>query len=222
DAWRAFLLLLARSPESIRADGGITRVWTTMAGRHVELREIDYAEVLRERVDGEAALWERVIANCLQGATFELDEEQIRQLLEIAADIDRLSELMDAVEARAGAERGLEMKSAALLRMLRDIVEAVSKSDPQRLEPVLHNMAGAVGQLSPETLMGLLAERGDHDEGPRLMNAVMSRMTDRTIARFVARNVIAETTATDRLDEVYQTLVRDDEERPRLLALARE
>jgi len=222
DAWRAFLLLLARSPESIRADGGITRVWTTMAGRHVELREIDYAEVLRERVDGEAALWERVIANCLQGATFELDEEQIRQLLEIAADIDRLSELMAAVEARAGAERGLEMKSAALLRMLRDIVEAVSKSDPQRLEPVLRNMAGAVGQLSPETLMGLLAERGDHDEGPRLMNAVMSRMTDRTIARFVARNVIAETTATDRLAEVFQTLVRDGEERPRLLALARE
>ena len=42
EAWRTFLLLLGRTPESVRADGGIARVWTTLAGRHVELREIDY------------------------------------------------------------------------------------------------------------------------------------------------------------------------------------
>ena len=53
EAWRTFLLLLGRSPESVRSDGGIARVWTTMAGRHVELREIDYAEVLRERAGGD-------------------------------------------------------------------------------------------------------------------------------------------------------------------------
>ena len=53
EAWRTFLLLLGRTPESVRTDGGIARVWTTMAGRHVELREIDYAEVLRERAGGE-------------------------------------------------------------------------------------------------------------------------------------------------------------------------
>ena len=46
-----------------------------MAGRHVELREIDYAEVLRERTGGEAAVWDKIIANCLQGGAFELDEE---------------------------------------------------------------------------------------------------------------------------------------------------
>ena len=53
EAWRTFLLLLGRTPESVRADGGIARVWATMAGRHVELREIDYAEVLRERAGGD-------------------------------------------------------------------------------------------------------------------------------------------------------------------------
>src|SRR5262245_42428082 len=41
EAWRSFLLLLGRSIESIRAEGGITRLWTTMAGRHGELREIE-------------------------------------------------------------------------------------------------------------------------------------------------------------------------------------
>src|SRR5207244_1317457 len=43
DAWRQFLMMLARAPEDIRGEGGISRVWMTMAGRHVELREIDYA-----------------------------------------------------------------------------------------------------------------------------------------------------------------------------------
>ena len=42
--------------------------------------------------------------------------------------------------------------------MLRGIVEAVSKSEPERLEPVLRNMAGAVGQLSPDTLLELLSQ----------------------------------------------------------------
>ena len=221
EAWRTFLLLLARTPESIRTEGGIARVWTTMAGRHVQLREIDYAEVLRERAGGEAAVWDQVIANCLQGASFELDESAIRELLGIASDAEKLTDLMAALETKAGAEGGIGAKTAALMHMLRGIVEAVSKSDPERLEPVLRNMATAVGQLSPEMLMGLLSDRGS-DDGPRLMNAVVSRMSDGTIARFVARNVVAESSPTDRLAQAFQTLVRDGEERERLLTLARE
>src|SRR5262245_19060040 len=42
DAWRNFLRLMGRSKDEIRAEGGIARVWTTMAGRHIELTEIDY------------------------------------------------------------------------------------------------------------------------------------------------------------------------------------
>src|SRR5207244_11261035 len=104
--------------------------------------------------------------------------------------------------------------------MLRGIVDTVSKSQPDHLEPVLRNMASAVGQLSPEMLMGLMSHRSDAEEGPRLMNAVVSRMTDGTIAKFVARNVAAESTAVDRLAKAFQTLVRDGEQRERLLALA--
>src|SRR4029453_5892185 len=83
---RSFLLLLGRTPETIRTEGGIARVWTTMAGRHVQIREIDYAEVLRERAGGEVAVWDQVIANCLQGTSFDLDEKAVRELLGIASD----------------------------------------------------------------------------------------------------------------------------------------
>jgi hypothetical protein len=222
DAWRAFLLLLGRSPESVRADGGIARVWTTMAGRHVELREIDYAEVLRERSGGESAVWDRVIANCLQGSAFDLDEEGIKELLGIAFDSDRLATLMTTLEERGEGSGGIDAKTVAMMRMLRSIVDVVSKNDPDRLEPVLRNMASAVGQVSPEMMLGLLHQPQQEDEGPRLMQAVVSRMTDHTIARFVSKHVIAESSSTDRLALAFHSLVREPDQQQRLLALARE
>ena len=220
EAWRTFLVLLGRSPESVRTDGGIARVWTTMAGRHVELREIDYAEVLRERAGGETAVWDRVIANCLQGSSFELDEDGIRELLGIAIDSDQLTALMTSLEERAEGG-GIGAKTAALMQMLRGIVDVVSKKDPDKLEPVLRNMALAVGGVSPEVMLGLLHQPHD-DEGPRLMQAVVNRMTDQTIARFVSRHVIAESAPTDRLALAFQSLVREPEQQQRMLALARE
>lgn len=223
EGWRQFLLLLARDPQKVRADGGISRVWTATAHRHLTLREIDYAEVLKERKAGEAAVWDKVIANCLLGDAIELDEDAIREFLGIAGDASKLSELITELETRSDAGGGgLEKKTAAMLRMLRGIVEAVSKKTPERLDPVLHNMASAVGQLSPETLMGLLGAAGDVEEGPRLMKAVIGRMTESTIAGFVSRNVISQATPTDRLAQAFQTLVRDDEQKVRLLSLARE
>src|SRR5258708_3985068 len=45
EAWRMFLLLLGRTPESLRTDGGIARVWTTMAGRHLEIHDLHYASL---------------------------------------------------------------------------------------------------------------------------------------------------------------------------------
>jgi len=221
EAWRSFLLLLARTPESIRTDGGISRVWATMAGRHVELREIDYSEVLRERTGGESAVWDKVLANCLQGMAFDLDEAAVKELLGIAGDADRLADLMAAVEEGASDSGGVGAKTTALMRMLRGIIDAVSKADPDRLEPVLGNMASAVGRLSAEMLMGLLEQR-EVDEGPQLMKRGGQPHDRRRDSRFVARNVIEESTATDRLAVAFQSLVQDAEQRPRLLTLAHE
>ena len=130
-----------------------------MAGRHVELREIDYAEVLRERSGGEAAVWDQVITNCLQGSAFELDEAGVRELLGIAGDSERLADLMATLEASGDSAGGIGAKTAALMRMLRGIVDAVSKDDPERLEPVLRNMA--VGRRP------VLARHAARADGPR-------------------------------------------------------
>jgi hypothetical protein len=220
EAWRNFLLLLGRSPDGLRAEGGIARVWATTAGQHLELREIDYAQVLRDRAAGKAAIWDRVIANCLQGDTADLDDEAIRELLEVAGNSEQLAKLVTELEARASVEGGIGARAAAVLRMLQSIVALVSKGEPDHLEPVLRNMAGAVGHLAPDTVVDLLSRRGGTEEGPQLINAVVSRMTDKTIAQFVARNVMDTPTSTDRLAVAFQALVKDKEDRTRLLGLA--
>ncbi len=221
DAWRRFLLLLGRSQESLRTEGGIARVWATMAGRHIELREIDYAQVLKERSADHPATWEHIIASCLAGASFDLPEEAINELVALSDDPARLTELMRDLEGRAQAG-GMGARTAALLRMLREIVSTVSARDGERLETVLHNIAQAVGSLSPDTLVSLLSDESHAGNAPQVVSTVVSRMDEGTIARFVARSVIAEGGSTERLAQAFQALVRDPHERERLLALARE
>jgi hypothetical protein len=226
EAWRSFLLLLGRSPDAVRAEGGIARLWTTMAGRHVELREIDYAEVLRERLAGEAAVWEQVIANCLQGDRFEdLSDEILRGLVEAAGDGEKLADLIAALDAKGSeAGRGIGSRTAALMRLLQGIVDAVTQKDPDRLDSTMTNIATAVGRLTPEMMVSLLSQQqtpgAAAPDSAQLVDEVVSRMSEGTIAGFVARNALCEDAALERVAQAFHTLVRDSDQRERLLTLA--
>ena len=222
EAWRKFLLLVGRSPEGVRAEGGIARLWTTMAGRHVELREIDFAEVLRERERGAPAGWSQVIANCLHGDAFDIDEESARALLEAAGDSATLQELIGAVDtsARQGG-RGIGQRAAALIRLLQGIVDTVSSKAPDRLEPAMQNLASAIGRLSPEMMVSLLTHRGGARGGPpAVVDTVVSHMSEGVIVGFVARNALAADTSIERVAQAFHSLVPDGEHRERLLTLA--
>ena len=222
DAWRQFLMLLSRAPEGMRAEGGIARVWMTMAGRHVEIREIDYSEVLRERVGGIPAAWQAVVRNCLQGSGLEFDDESLQAFLGITDDMGGLTSLVTSFESRADASGvSVPEKTASMIRMLRGIIDAVSKNQPDRLDPMLADMAAAVSQLSPDMIMNLIEHGGGGEEGIRLMNTVVDRMNEGIVGRFVARNVIKEGTPSSRLAQAFQTLAPDDEQRERSLDVAR-
>jgi len=222
DSWLAFLRLIGKSPEAVRAEGGIARAWTTMAGRHIELREIDYGEVLRERKTGHSAAWDSIIKNCLEGmATF--DDSAMAELLAMAGSPERVAELMATIETAASG--GVSAKSAAVMRMIRGFIQAVSERQPEMLAPALGNVASAVGQLTPDMVIGVLTEDSLHagkTATERVMDAVLSHMPDKAIAGFVSRNVIAEGAATDRLAHAFQALVSDTTERERLLTLTRD
>jgi hypothetical protein len=219
EGWHSFLMLLGRSPAAVRAEGGIAQLWATTAGHSIELQEIDYAEVLRERDGGNSASWETIISHCVSGGAIALDDAALAELLGIAGDADRVVEIMTTVEDRT--EGGVETKAASLMRMIRGFVTTVSRNDADRVDPMLRNIASAVGELSPELLVGLLSDDANSGDEARVMDAIVSRMTDRTIAHFVSKNVIADGgTPTDRLAQAFQTLVRNPDDRHRLLNLA--
>lgn len=221
ESWRTLLLLLSRPPDEVRSDGGITHLWTTAGGPSIEIEEIDYAEVLREK-QGVAAAVDQIIAAALEGSRLELDDSGMRLLLEIVQDPARLQDLMAQIE-QATADRGADAHAAAFLALVRGLSQWLSRNDPGRLDAVIGEMGRAAGRLSAEAMLQLLEERrrgagGDLDAA----GAVLDRMSDESLAGFVATSVIKERGATERLAQAFQALVPDFERQRSLVALARD
>ena len=223
EAWRTFLLLLAQSSVDVQAQGGIARQWTSSGGQHLQIREVDYAEVLRAREAGIAARWESIIEHCLQGEAVEFDDETMQVLLEIAADPTRLSDLAAQINERA-ASAGVRMQSEALLRLLRHIADGVAVRTPDRIEPTLANIANACSRLSPDVLLELMTHRYETapESGLNVVDAMLTRMTDATVSQFVARSIVQQHGATERLAQAFQALVPEPDRRERVLGLARD
>jgi HEAT repeat protein len=225
-SWRALLLLLARAPEEVRSDGGIARLWAAAGGPSIEIQEIDYAEVLREK-QGVAVAIEKVIAAALAGPQVQLDAATMDTLVEIVSDPEKLDELMEQLEmAAAGDGTGsFDRKTAAFLSVLRGVAEHVAQHSPDRLAGVLQQLSQAAARLSAGGMTRLLATRDQPEAvagGVNVVTAVVDNMTDKSVAHFVAGNVIAERGATERLVHAFQALVPQLDRRRQLLALAEE
>jgi len=220
-AWRTFLLLLARTTEELLTEGGISRLWATTGGTHLQIREIDYAEVLRERKSGTDAAWNNIVANCLSGDAVDLDAETLRALLEIAGDAQRLSELTRRIDEDAAKEGGVRAQARSLVRLLRFMAKAAMVGSPERLDEILQNASQAAGSLSPDVMLELLTERYQA-AGTEMdvIGEVVDRMSDATIATFVAASVVTDRGATARLAQAFQALVPEEERRQSLVVLA--
>ena len=223
ESWRTLLLLLARAPEEVRADGGIRHLWATAGGPSIEIEEIDYAEVLREK-QGVAATAEEIIAAALAGRPLELDDSGMRLLLDIVQDPARLKELMAQIDEQS-AQHGATAQAAAFLTLLKGLTEYLSKTNPHKLEPIFGNMGRAAGDLSAEAMLKLLDLRnrpeamvGEVD----VARAVIDRMDDQALSHFVAGSIIKERGATERLAHAFQALAPDGERQRQLLSLAKE
>ncbi|HET9468317.1 MAG TPA: HEAT repeat domain-containing protein [Vicinamibacterales bacterium] len=219
EGWLPFLNILAKSFDEVRASGGFGRLWAATGQRHLEIQEIDYADILKERAGGQQSQWNDIIRACLN-LDSPLDEAALRELLEVCGNAERFSEFVLALEENG--ETSMGSKASALLRMLRGVVDLVSRTDPTKIEPLLKTLAQGFGTISPELLLELLStEEGRADKAADLVLQVASRMTDATLGGFVAKGVIAEGGATTRLAQAFQALVPDNERRPGLLEIAR-
>lgn len=219
-SWRTLLLLLARTPDEVRGDGGIAHLWATAGGPSLEIREIDYAEVLREKRGTDTSL-DAIIAAALDGAQLQLDDETIDRLLAILGDPDQLDALMAQLEV-AAKERGADARATAVIKMMQSIITRAQEKDPGELEGSLRQLGRVASRLSADDMLRLLAQREAHAEGGDAVGAVLNQLEDADVAKFVAGSVIAEHGATARLAHAFQALVPDIDRQRRLLAIAQE
>jgi hypothetical protein len=221
DSWRTLLLLLARTPEEVRADGGIAALWHTAGGPSLEIEEIDYAEVLREK-QGQAATIDQILAAALSGPQLQLDDSAMRALVDIVGDPAKLDELMAQLETVTSGQ-SIDVKTAAFLSVLKGLADYVARTTPEKLEGIFKQMGHAAGRLSADSMLALLEQREKPDAmvgNIDVVRAVADRMTDQSVAQFVAGSVVAERGATDRLAHAFQALVPEQDRQRQLLALA--
>src|SRR5204862_103921 len=82
-----------------------------------------------------------------------------------------------------------ESRAASFVRLMQGIVNAAMKRSPDALDTILRNMASAIGRLSPEMLVSLLSHAGEAtSEAASVINSVVAKMSEQTIAGFIARN----------------------------------
>jgi hypothetical protein len=222
--WHALLVLLGRPPDEIRDEGGIAAAWAATGRNHFEIREIDYAEVLRERAGGGPTEWDQIIGFCLQGEAGALDAAALTTLLNTLGDSARFGELVDRLQSTAAAgDPSISARAAALLHLVGQMLdESVRRSGEESKEGVLQTVADSTSVLTPEMLLAIIdyAQRPQTEQAV-VAAAVMDRIGDDTIVSFVAGNVTKEGGASERLAQALQLLVPDIDRKERLIDLAR-
>ena len=223
-SWRTLLLLLARAPEEVRADGGIGHLWATAGGPSIEIAEIDYAEVLREK-DGGAATIDDIIAAAIAGGPALEDDRTIEALVEAVSNPESARALLQQLERLTAAGAApIEQHTGAFLALLRALVSHVSREGPERLRTIFRQIGTAARYLSPAALIALLSGRTNPEAmagNVNVVNGLVENMPDEAIAGFVARALVQERGATERLAHAFQSLVPEYSRQRQLLALAR-
>jgi HEAT repeat protein len=223
DLWLKFLRLLATPPEEVRRQGGIARVWATTGGGPVEIREVDYAEVLKERESGDEASWDRILANCLQGDSIDLDDGVARLLKEMLGDPARLTDLARHLEDRTQQGGMARTPATALLAMLKGVLDHLAQAEPDQLDPAFDTLAVAASSFSPDVMMDLVAAGQQPDVAGgsgQLAGQILARLNDAHVVGFVAGSVVTARGATARLAEAFLALVPEPDRRQRVLGLA--
>lgn len=225
-AWHAFLVLISQAPADLRDEGGITRAWEAAGGGPLEVRQIDYGEVLRERAGSENSEWENILTAYLEGEQADLDDSMLSTLLEIANEPQRLAAFVDGIVERTEQEgRWLSKQKAQLAKLLQALAAFIQRSDPGQLDRVLRNLANSVPRMSAELVMSLFeapqptGEDGQ-PEGIDLASELRERVDESLVAKFVAQSVARDRAATARLAQAFQALVPDASQRDRVLDLA--
>ena len=228
--WHAFLSLLAKSAEDARALGGIANAWAATGSKAIALKEIDYADVLRERggISAEVATWARIIASFGDEEAAKADTP-MGAILTLARNPAKLAQFAHRLqeEGRAAGDDSAQQRRS-LLELMHGLANYAAERTPEELDGVLNRMAGAAAQMSPSMLLSLITDPPPMPPGgapgPRmdLAGELQARLTDEMISKFLVDNVMSDRGASNRLAAAFHTLVPDPERQQNILAAATE
>jgi HEAT repeat protein len=219
--WRQFLALLARPPEESRASGGLGRAWTTGGDPRIEIRAVDYAEMLRARPRGDRATWDSILAGCLEGANFTVDQDVADALAAVVDDPDSIEAVIAVVESRLPEGEAEGRRPAIVAALLRAVARYVEATEPERAAEILDALAGALFRLPVPTLAPLVSvSRSTSQPGlGRFMEGLVDRVPDPSIASIVAGEVRAGRSLSPQLADLLRHLSPDAGRRAAILGL---
>jgi hypothetical protein len=233
DGWHAFLTLLAKSPEDARAIGGVAKAWEETGNKSIVLKEIDYAEVLRERAgSSEGATWDRIMTALKEEADdkpggAERGGNSMQSMMALAEDPERLAQFAQRLQdvGKASGDDSLQQRKS-LLELMHGLANYAAERKPAELNSVLDSMAGAAAQLSPDMLLTLITDPppmpGGGGARMDLASELQARLTDDMVSKFLVDNIVKDRGASNRLATAFHTLVPDPAKQQDILAAAAE
>ena len=221
DLWRRFLELLARPADDTQASGGLGKAWTAEGDARIAIRAVDYVEMLKSRARGERATWEAILAGCLEGATFTLDDELLELLSSLTENPGNLEALIRTVETRMPEGEAGGRSASIVASLLQAVVRFVEQSAPDQAAAVMDAIAEALTRLPVAALVPIVetpraAARPDLG---RFIQRLLGRVPDAAIASLVAREVEAGRGEAPALAEVFYDLSPEPERRASIQGL---
>ena len=223
ESWDSLLHLLVRPPEELRGEGGIRQAWSAASGESIDIEEVDYAGILRERDGGTGASLEDIVTSCFQNPdTLASDDESMHALLKVVGDSSKLVELAALIKERAGDDSA-EPPAEVVRQMLQALTAFLERTQPDQIDEVLGKMTTLLAELPADAMAELLAQRDSPEALGDSVNATdmaLEQMADTQVAHFVAQSVKAEEGASERLAHAFQALVPEPNRQRQVLSLA--
>ncbi|MFO7694744.1 MAG: HEAT repeat domain-containing protein [Vicinamibacterales bacterium] len=221
--WRRFLALLALPPDQARVRGGIGSLWASEGESRIEIRSLDYGELLRSRLHGDEVTWDAIIARCLEGSAFSLDQGLVEMLFGVLQDPESILAVMRALESRLPPGTTAGQGAAVMAGLLQAVAEFVAATTPDEADNVMAALAEAATRLPLDTL-GTMVEGPRGGFSPNLgqfIQNLLRRATDGSIANFIASEVRGGHGSSPRLADAFCGLAPEPHRRSAILALAR-
>lgn len=230
EALSALVRLLCTDPMALWEEGGPAVEWQRQGHGTIRLVQVDYALVMKDRPPAKKGgrgddLW-RSIVRSLGDGRLGFDDPTQKRLIEIAESAGDLTALaQEIIEPKCAADGSpmVTTQAGTVLAAFRHLAGIGAVLSPERYNNIVRNLAIAASALSPSVALEML--RSEDKDGPGefpIVQELVSAFDDDRVAHLLATVLAAEGHASDRLADVFGTLLPDPARRQHVLSLARD